>query len=109
MKRNQEIKVRFNKRELQDLDKKVKKTGLSREGYIRTVLAGKTPVEIPPAPYYELAREVHALGNAMNQLAYRANVFGMIDVQTYQRNASRVIELGDRLALICLPREDGAR
>lgn len=45
------------------------KTGLSREAYIRTVLAGKVPVEIPPAPYYELMREVHALGNSMNQLA----------------------------------------
>lgn len=95
----------MNKKELQDLDKRVKKTGLSRKGYIRIVLAGKTPVEIPPAPYYELMREVHALGNAMNQLAYRAHTLGIIDAQTYQRNATKVMELGDRLALICLPRD----
>jgi len=47
--RNLEIKVRFNRDELQALDKKVKRTGMSREGYIRTVVSGKTPVELPSA------------------------------------------------------------
>ncbi|MCL2343065.1 MAG: hypothetical protein FWC62_04085 [Firmicutes bacterium] len=47
--RNLEIKVRFTRDELQALDKKVKKTGMSREGYVRTLCTGKTPVELPPA------------------------------------------------------------
>lgn len=106
MRRMKEIKVRLNKNELQELDEKVKSTGMSREGYVRAVLARKTPVQIPPAPYYDLMREVHALGNSMNQLAFRANTFGTLDAQTYQRNAKKVIELADRLALVCLPRED---
>jgi len=45
--RNLEIKVRFNRDELQALDKKVKRTGMSREGYIRTLVSGKTPAELP--------------------------------------------------------------
>ena len=49
MYRNQSFIVRMTKEELQALDKKVKKTGMSREGYVRTLCTGKTPVELPPA------------------------------------------------------------
>ncbi|MGL4668668.1 MAG: plasmid mobilization protein [Saezia sp.] len=48
MHRKQSFIVRMTKEELASLDKKVKKTGMSREGYIRTLCNNKTPVEIPP-------------------------------------------------------------
>jgi len=105
IKRNCEIKVRFAKHELSALDKKVKKTGMSREGYVRTILNDKLPVELPPAPYYDLMREVHALGNNMHQLAYRANAIGLLDAPEYRRNADKVSQLADKLALVCLPRD----
>jgi len=108
IKRNQAFLVRLSKAELQNLDKRVKKTGMSRETYVRTLLENKIPVEIPPAPYYDLMREVHALGNNMHQLAYRAHALGMIDATAYRRNADKVSRLADRLALVCLPREDAA-
>ena len=38
--RNKEIKVRFTEKELADLDAKVAMRYLSRENYIRAVLAG---------------------------------------------------------------------
>lgn len=42
-----EIKVRFTREELQNLDNRVKRTGMSREGYIRTLCKGKAPSELP--------------------------------------------------------------
>jgi hypothetical protein len=99
-----EIKVRLSKDELQALDKKVRKTGMSREGYVRTLISGKIPVEIPPAPYYDLLREVRALGNTMNQIAYRANSQNLINATYYRKNADTVISLCDRLTAVCLPR-----
>ena len=109
IKRNCEIKVRLSKCELQALSKKVKKTGMSRETYVRTLLENKIPVEIPPAPYYDLMREVHALGNNMHQLAYRAHALGMIDATAYRRNADKVSRLADRLALVCLPKQESSQ
>ena len=107
MKRNCEIKTRFSKDELQALDKKVKKTGMSREGYARCILNDKTPVEIPPAPYYDLLREVRALGNNMHQIAYKANALNLLDAPMYRHKADMITALADKLTAVCLPRATG--
>ena len=109
MKRTCEIKVRFHKHELQDLDKKARKTGLSREGDVRSVLKDRTPVEIPPAPYYDLLREVRAVGHNMNQLAYRAHSLGFIDAPVYRKHADIMIALADKMTSVCLPIRDTQR
>ena len=41
VKRNIEIKVRLNRKEMEELTKKVKKSGLNRETYIRQLINGK--------------------------------------------------------------------
>ena len=102
--RNIEIKVRFTRNELSALDKKVKKTGMSREGYVRTLCTGKTPVEIPPADYYTLLREVRALGNNLHQLAYKANSLGILDAPEFRRHAQRITAVADTMTAVCLPR-----
>lgn len=104
-KRNCEIKVRLSRSELQALDKKVKKTGMSREGYVRCLLRDKLPVEIPPAPYYDLVREIRALGNNMNQIAYKVHALGYVNHQEYREHANKVIALADTIASVCLPRD----
>jgi hypothetical protein len=102
--RNLEIKVRFTRDELSTLDKKVKKTGMSREGYVRTICNNKTPVEIPPADYYTLLREVRALGNNLHQSSYKANALGFLDAPEFRRHADRITEVADKLTAVCLPR-----
>lgn len=103
MKRTCEIKVRFTKNELQELDKKVKKTGLSREGYVRLILQNKIPVALPPADYFDLAREVRALGNNINQIAQRAHSLGFIDAPKYRTDAEKIFALADKMTTVCLP------
>lgn len=102
--RNHEIKVRFNREELASLDKKVKKTGMSREGYIRTLCNNKTPVEIPPVDYFALVREVRALGNNLHQIAHKANALGLLDVPEFRRHAENITAVADKLTAVCLPR-----
>ena len=80
MKRNLEIKIRFTKEELETLSKKVKKTALSREGYIRNVLNGKVVKEAPTAEFYQLIREMRSIGNNLNQILKIANSRGLLDV-----------------------------
>lgn len=104
--RNLEIKVRFDHDELQTLDKKVKRTGLSREGYIRNLCNEKTPVALPPADYHALVREVRVLGNNLHQIAAKANALNLLDTPMYKRYADDITALADKLTMICLPRDN---
>ena len=48
-KRNVAILFRLNKKEAEVLDKKVKKSGLNREAYLRQLISGVVPRDAPPA------------------------------------------------------------
>jgi len=104
MYRNKSFIVRMTSDELANLDNKIKRTGMSREQYIRTLCKNKIPVEIPPADYHALIREVRAVGNNMHQIAYKAQSMGLLDVPMYKRNAELVTALADKLTAVCLPR-----
>ena len=77
-KRNIEIKVRLSRKEAEALQKRVKKSGLSREGYIRHLISGSVPRDAPPADYFSMMRELHGIGNNLNQISKRLNVHGQM-------------------------------
>lgn len=83
LKRNIKITFRLNAKEHQRLKKNVKKTGLSQETYIRTLLAGYAPKELPPPDYHSMMRELNAIGNSINQIAARANATGFFLADEY--------------------------
>ena len=83
LKRNIKITFRLNAKEHQRLKKCVKKTGLSQETYIRTLLDGYVPKELPPPDYHGMMRELNAIGNSMNQIAARANATGFFLAEEY--------------------------
>ena len=110
-KRNVAILFRLNRKEAEILDKKVKKSGLSREAYLRHLISGVVPRDAPPpdyysmreaylrhlisgvvprdAPppdYYSMMRELHRIGNNLNQIAQKAHTLNVIDVQRYDRD-----------------------
>ena len=82
-KRNVEIKVRLNRKEAETLNKSVKKSGLSREAYLRHLIAGNVPREAPPADYYAMMKELYRIGNSLNQVAQKAHILNVIDVKRY--------------------------
>lgn len=82
-KRTIEIKVRLNRKEAELLNKRVKKSRLSREGYIRHLINGSIPREAPPPDYYDMMRELYRIGNSLNQVAQKAHTLNVIDVQRY--------------------------
>ena len=83
VKRNIKITFRLNAKENQNLKKDVKKTGLSQETYIRTLLNGYAPKEMPPPDYHAMMRELNAIGNSINQIAARANTTGFFLAEEY--------------------------
>jgi len=79
MKRNHEIKVRFNDDEYNNLLVKVNKSGLSREKFIRNLVENAV-FKIPPSiDYFQLVNECNAIGNNLNQLTKLAYIHQAID------------------------------
>lgn len=85
-KRNVPILFRLNRKEAENLDKKVKKSGLNREAYLRQVINGVVPRDAPPPDYYSMMRELHKIGNNLNQIAQKAHTLNVIDVQRYDQD-----------------------
>ena len=85
-KRNVAILFRLNWKEAEALDKKVKKSGLSREAYLRHLISGVVPRDAPPPDYYSMMRELHRIGNNLNQITQKAHTLNVMDVQRYDRD-----------------------
>ena len=61
-KRNIQVLIRLNAQEKEFLDQQVKKSGLPQETYIRALISGYVPKELPPMDYHSMIRELHAIG-----------------------------------------------
>ncbi|NEZ42621.1 plasmid mobilization protein [Paenibacillus alvei] len=96
-KRDIRIVVRLNEKENKRLVTQVQNTALSREAYIRMLINGYVPKELPPLDYYTLMRELHAIGNNLNQLAAKANATGHLDRLVFQQEADRLRESVQRI------------
>lgn len=104
MKRNLEIKIRFTRSELDALNKKAKKTGMSREGYCRATLNGAVVREAPPVEYYALIRELKRIGGNIDQILKIANSRGLLDVPALRKalEDNRAVEKSIREAFFPL-------
>lgn len=69
MKRNYEVKVRLTRDEWKKLNSQVERTCLSRERYIRDVLAGVEIREHLPVEYGEIIIHLREMTNTLRDLA----------------------------------------
>ena len=110
-KRNIEIKVRLNRKEAEALNKRVKKSRLSREAYLRHLMEGSVPRDAPPPDYYAMMRELHGIANNLNQIAQKAHVLNVMDVQRYDaavRQAETAIKTITAAVVLPQPMDDRA-
>ena len=84
--RNIHIQVWLSPKEAAAMDRNVKRTKLSRSAYIRQLITGFIPREAPPLDYFAMMRELYRVGNNLNQIAQKAHVLNVIDVQRYDAN-----------------------
>lgn len=66
--RYKDVKVRIPEEELAVLNCRVAKTGMSREQYIRCLIADTIPAEYPPADYRLIIRKLDELQEVMEAL-----------------------------------------
>ncbi len=89
-KRDIRAQVWLNEAESQRLRDNAKRTGLSQENYLRSLINGYTPKELPPIDFYNMMRELHAIGGNINQLAAKANTTGYVDEAGFNCEAAQL-------------------
>lgn len=104
-KRNCRVQVRLDNKEYQGFMKAVRKSGLSQEVYLRHLINGVVPQDAPPPDYYHFMRELHGVGNNLNQIAQKAHVLGVIDERRYDEEVKKFDRLvRDITKAVILPR-----
>lgn len=89
-KRSISVLVRLNEKEHAHLASQVQKSGLSQEAYIRSLINGYVPKPLPPPDYFAMMRQLHAIGNNLNQLAAKAHTTGHLDRTAFQHAADQL-------------------
>ena len=84
-KRIYEIKVRLAVDEMAHLNQLVAASKLPRETYLRMLISGVVPKEAPPPDFWTMTRELHAIGNNLNQIAMKAHVLNALDAKHYDK------------------------
>lgn len=91
-KRPIKLSVRVNEEELENLDKKVARSGLPREVYIRAVLADSKVYAPPPLEYHELKNEIRRIGVNLNRITMVANATGNIYHKEYKKAYDELLQ-----------------
>ncbi len=90
MKRNQTIKIRLTKEELGAINKKAKKSGLSRESFCRAILQGATVKEAPPADIPLLLRAMRQAGYNLDQILKKFNAVNVPDMPQFRKGLEEI-------------------
>jgi len=101
-----EIKCRLNQKEADTLNRRVKKSGLSREYYLRHLISGLVPTDAPTPDYFAMTRELRYIGNNMSQIARKAHGMNLLDAKRYDENAAALKKaVVDITNAVMLPRK----
>jgi len=105
-KRSIEIKLRLSESEAKSLNGRVKKSGLSRENYLRHLIKNLIPTDVPPPDYHAMMNQLRAIGNNLNQIATKAHILNVLDVKRYNENVKTVKSaIVDITNAVMLPRK----
>ena len=92
-KRNRHVSVWMDEQEYRHLKKQADRAGLGIDPFIRSLVAGMEIKPRPPDTYAALLRELSAIGNNVNQLAYWANARHSASEDEIKRAAALVREV----------------
>ena len=89
--RNRKVQIlfRLTDDEAEKLHELVRKSGRSREAFLREMVKGYRLCEKPDPEFYKIMRELSAIGNRINQLAAKANALGFVDTPMLNEEARK--------------------
>lgn len=83
--------------ELEALDKKVKRTGMTREVFTRRLLTGCKVYEAPPVDLKKLTFEINRVGSNIDQILTIAHTKDILDVPRLRRNMDELEAVEDAM------------
>lgn len=84
--RTKQIPIRVSEKELETIERKADKCGLSREAYLRECALDVPLKEQPSDDMKEVISQLRRIGVNIHQVAVKANTLGLIDAPLYRRN-----------------------
>ena len=88
-KRKVQILFRLTDDEAEHLYSLVRKSGRSKEAFLREMVKGYRLCEKPDPEFYKMMRELSSIGNRINQLAVKANALDYVDTPMLREEAKR--------------------
>ncbi len=88
-KRSVQILFRLDEDEAEYLNTLVKRSGRSKEAFLREMVKGYKLCEKPDPEFYKMMRELSAIGNRINQLAVKANALNFVDTPMLKEEARK--------------------
>ena len=95
----------LNEEENNRLKDNAQKTGLTDSSYMRSLIMGYKPKELPSDEIYELLNQIRRIGNNLNQITRKANALNFIDVPSYKYECARLKKVEDEIKKKLLDRE----
>lgn len=84
--RCKQIPFRVTEKELEIINSKAKKCGLSREAYLRKTALEAQVKELPDISHLDVVFQLKMIGNNIRQIAIKANTLGFVDKPLYYKN-----------------------
>lgn len=88
-KRNVKKQFWFSREEAQLLQSKAKKACLNEASLVRMLVKEYTPKEKPSDDFYDAMSRISEFGNAVNLLADKAKLEGVVDVDAFKKEAKK--------------------
>ena len=101
--RTVKIDLRLTESEAATLNRDVKKAGVSREAYLRSLIRKMPPTEKPPVDVIDILKNLQQINNNMNQIAVKANAKGFVDTASYWENVRWLKETAIKLMEVMYP------
>ena len=79
--RKRKITIRLSEKEYRHLTEQADLVQLGIEPFVRNLIMGIRMTPHPKNEWTEIMRQMSAIGNNINQMAYRANLHGFTDKQ----------------------------
>lgn len=87
--RQHRVQVRLSDEEYDFFRRNLELTGLTAEAYLRQLINGRTPkVKEFTKLEKDIASQLYAIGNNLNQISRRANSMGIINVDLFTKSVN---------------------
>lgn len=96
-KRSKERTVWLSEEEDNKLKEDAAKCGLTVSSYLRNLIMGYKPKELPNEKVYEMMNQLKGIGSNFNQIARKANALDLVDAPFYRKVYKRWRELEEKM------------